>query len=67
MMAQMKTLISKGKRIHRNKSNIAFHMMQKPSVEGNFIIIHTSAINLVVDFYYYQMSLMNCTQIANHL
>ena len=41
--------------------------MQKPSVEGNFMIIHTSAINLVVDFFYYQISLMNCTQIANHL
>ena len=46
----IKTHMNKGKRIHRNKSNIAFHMMQKPSVEGNFIIIHTSAINLVVDF-----------------
>ena len=63
----MQTHIFKGQRIYRNKSNITFHMMQKPSVEGNFMIIHTSAINLVADFFYHQISLMNCTQIANHL
>ena len=26
-------------------------MMQQPSVEGNFIIIHTLAINLIADFF----------------